>query len=208
MVMLRCIATWYDAKHEYVATANPADRKPMTVEEFLDWERRQDLRYEFDGYRAVAMIGGTANHAVIADNLMDGLRQRLKSPCRAFRSDLKVLVNGRVRYPDAVVTCSPVPGTTDTVPNPVVVCEVLSPSTASIDRVTKNTEYEATSSIQRYVMLEQTQIPATVFHRDGERWIGTVLRGNAMLAMPEIGVELPLPDLYVGVELPPPEIDD
>jgi Uma2 family endonuclease len=192
----------------YNAGMSISRRKPMTVEEFLDWERRQDLRYEFDGFQAVAMTGGTANHAVIADNLMDGLRQRLKSPCRAFRSDLKVRVNGRVRYPDAVVTCSPVPGTTDTVPNPVMVFEVLSPSTASVDRVVKNTEYEATSSIQRYVMLEQNQIAATVFHRDGERWIGTVLRDNAMLVMPEIGVELPLPDLYVGVELPPPETDD
>lgn len=139
-------------------------RKPMTVEEFLEWERRQELRYEFDGFQAVAVTGGTANHAVIADNLRDGLRQRLKSPCRAFRSDLKVLVNGRVRYPDAVVTCSPVPGTADTVPNPVVVFEVLSPCTASVDRVTKNTEYESTSSIQRYVMLEQNQIAATVFY--------------------------------------------
>ena len=44
-------------------------RKPMTVEEFLEWERRQELRYEFDGFQAVAMTGGTANHAVIADNL-------------------------------------------------------------------------------------------------------------------------------------------
>jgi Uma2 family endonuclease len=183
-------------------------RKPMTVEEFLEWERRQELRYEFDGFQAVAMTGGTANHAVIADNLMDGLRQRLKLPCRAFRSDLKVLVNGRVRYPDAVVTCSPVPGTADTVPNPVVVFEVLSPSTASVDRVTKNTEYESTSSIQRYVMLEQNQIAATVFYRDGGRWIGTILRDTAVLAMPEIGVELQLPNLYVGVELPAPETDD
>src|ERR1700761_8319504 len=105
----------------YNAGMSISRRKPMTVEEFLDWERRQDLRYEFDGFQAVAMTGGTANHAVIHDNLLDGLRQRLKSPCRAFRSDLKVRVNGRVRYPDAVVTCSPVPGTTDTVPNPVIV---------------------------------------------------------------------------------------
>jgi Uma2 family endonuclease len=49
-----------------------SQRKPMTVEEFLDWERRQELRYEFDGFHAVAMTGGTANHAVIADKSWTG----------------------------------------------------------------------------------------------------------------------------------------
>ncbi len=57
-------------------------------------------------------------------------------------------------------------------------------------------------------MLEQNQIAATVFYRDGGRWIGTILRDSAVLAMPEIGVELQLPNLYVGVELPAPETDD
>ena len=57
-------------------------------------------------------------------------------------------------------------------------------------------------------MLEQNQIAGTVFYRDGGRWIGMILRDNTVLAMPEIGVEFPLADLYVGVELPPPETDD
>jgi Uma2 family endonuclease len=183
-------------------------RKPMSVEEFLEWERRQELRYEFDGFQAVAMTGGTLNHAVISDNTVDEIRRRLKLPCRVFSGNVKMLAAGRVRYPDATVTCSPIDGQSDILPNPVVVFEVLSPSTASVDRVTKNTEYESTSSIQRYVMLEQNQIAATVFYRDGGRWIGMILRNNAVLAMPEISVELPLPDLYVGVELPPPETDD
>jgi hypothetical protein len=74
--------------------------------------------------------------------------------------------------------------------------------------VTKNAEYAATPSIQRYVMLEQVRIGATVFAREGANWVGTILLDDAMLAMPEIGVELPLRDLYAGVELPPPETDD
>ena len=180
----------------------------MTIEEFLAWERCQEFRYEFDGSAPVAMTGGSANHAVIADNLASVQRQRLKASCKVFRNDLKLLVNDRVRYPDAVVTCSPVPGTTDIPPNPVVVFEVLSPSTASVDRVTKNAENAATPSIQRYVMLEQVRIGATVFARQGANWVGTVRLDDAMLAMPEIGVELPLRDLYAGVELPPPETDD
>jgi hypothetical protein len=77
-----------------------------------------------------------------------------------------------------------------------------------VDRVTKNAEYAATPSIQRYVMLEQVRIGATVFAREGKRWTGTVLLDDGILAMPEIGVELALRDLYVDVELPPPETDD
>ncbi len=180
----------------------------MTLDEFLAWERRQELRYEFDGFAPVAMTGGTLDHAAIADNAMAAVRQRRAGPCRAFRGDVKIVAAGRVRYPDVVVTCSPIDGKSDVLPNPVVVFEVLSPSTAVVDRLTKNAEYAATPSIQRYVMLEQVRIGATVFARDGANWVGSVLLDDAVLVMPEIGVELPLRDLYAGVELPPPETDD
>jgi Uma2 family endonuclease len=84
----------------------------------------------------------------------------------------------------------------------------LSASTASVDRVTKNQEYRATASIQRYIMLEQTRIAATIFARVNDDWIGTVISGDAVLAMPEIGVELPLSESYLDVELPPADTDD
>jgi Uma2 family endonuclease len=185
-----------------------AQRRPMTMDEFLAWERRQELRYEFDGFAPVAMTGGTLNHSAIATNLVTALNTRLRPGCRAYRGDVKILAAGKVRYPDAAVTCSPIDGQSDILPNPVVVFEVLSSSTASMDRVTKNAEYAATPSIQRYVMLEQVRIGATVFARDGANWVGTVLLDDAVLAMPEIGIELALRDLYANVELPPPETDD
>jgi Uma2 family endonuclease len=182
--------------------------KPQTLEEFLAWEGRQELRYEFDGWHTVAMTGGTVNHAVITDNAADALRRRLKPPCRAFTSNLKVLAAGSVRYPDVVVTCSPVDGSSDTLLNPVVVFEVLSPSTAAVDRLVKNEEYRNTPSIQRYIMLEQGRIGATMFARIGDAWIGTVMLGNATLEMPEIDVAVPLAEFYLNVDLPPPDIDD
>jgi Uma2 family endonuclease len=185
-----------------------ARHEPMTLDEFLAWERRQELRYEFDGFEPVAMTGGTLNHSAIATRLVTLLEDQLGSRCRAYRGDVKILVAGRARYPDAAVTCSPIDGQSDILPNPVVVFEILSSSTASVDRVTKNAEYAATPSIQRYVMLEQVRVGATVFARDGVNWIGTVLLDDAVLAMPEIGVELPLRQLYARVELPPPETDD
>jgi len=184
---------------------NVALRKPMALAEFLAWEREQDLRYEFDGERPVAMTGGTVAHSVVATNLVRALEDRLRGgPCRAFRGDVKIVVAGRVRYPDAVVTCSPVADDAEIVPDPAIVFEVLSASTASIDRIQKNEEYRLTASITHYVMLEQTRVAATVFGRAGTDWLGRVLTGDAVLEFPAIGLHLPLAAAYVGLTLSEP----
>lgn len=124
--------------------------------------------------------------------------------CRAVRGGLKVIVAGRVRYPDAIVTCSPIPRGTDIVPEPVVVFEVLPPGTAAVDRIQKNEEYRETSTIRRYVMLEQTRMAATVFERVGEDWVGEDWVGHletgAVLPLPEVGVELPMAAFYARLE--------
>jgi len=184
-------------------------RKPMTPEEFLAWEERQELRYEFDGFQPVAMTGGTATHAAIAINLTTALRNRLRDgPCRAYGSDLKIEVAGRIRYPDALVTCTPVARDATVVTAPVVVFEVLSASTSVVDRVVKNEEYRDTPSIQRYVILEQLRQAATVFSRQDEDWVGHIATGDVELAMPEIGIKLPLAELYQDVEFPPDDDAD
>jgi Uma2 family endonuclease len=179
---------------------NLALRKPTTLVEFLAWEERQELKHEFDGVGPVAMAGVTRAHADIQANLAAALRGRLRGkPCKFYGSDLKIEVAGRIRYPDGFVVCSPGPGTTTVVSDPVVIFEILSPSTSSTDRIIKNAEYRATPSVQRYVMLEQDRIGATVFARAGDDWIGHIVLEGAVLEMPEIGVELPLAELYEGL---------
>jgi len=100
--------------------------------------------------------------------------------------------------------CAPVPRGTTVVADPVVVFEVLGPSTYSTDHIVKNQEYRDTLSIQRYVMLEQDRQGATVFARAGNDWVGHVVSGDVVLAMPEIGVELSLAELYEGVTFATP----
>lgn len=179
---------------------NLALRKPMTLPEFLAWEQRQELKYEFDGARPVAMTGVTRAHALIQANLTASLKRRLRgTPCDFFGSDLKIQVAGRIRYPDGFVVCSSGPNTSTVVHDPVVIFEILSEGTASTDRIIKNAEYRATPSVQRYVMLEQDRIGATVFSRAGDDWIGHILLEDALLTMPEIGIELPLAELYDGL---------
>ena len=181
---------------------NVALRQPRSVAEFLAWEEQQELRYEFDGFQAYAMVGVTRAHATIQGNLLIALGNRLRgTPCRAFGSELKIEVAGSIRYPDAFVVCTPGAGNQTVVSDPVVVFEILSPGTARIDRVTKNAEYRATPSVQRYVMLEQDSQAATVFAREGERWVGSLFTGNIVLSMPEIAIEFPLAELYEGLDL-------
>jgi Uma2 family endonuclease len=184
-------------------------RKPMTQDEFLAWEQRQELRYEFDGFAPIAMTGGSFAHALVQSNLIGGLGSRLRGkPCRVLGSELKIAVAGSFRYPDAFVICSPIARDAQVAHEPIVVFEVLSPSTAATDRVLKNREYRDTPSIVRYVMLEQVRPVATVFERVGHDWVGHVVESPAVLLMPEIGVELPLPEIYEGVEFPETLEDD
>ena len=180
---------------------NVALRKPMTLEQFLSWEEQQPLRYEFDGFQPVAMTGGTAAHAAIQRNLLFSLTGRLRGqPCQPYGSDLKIQVAGRIRYPDAFVVCSPVAPRMTVVSNPVVVFEVLSESTLSNDLVVKNSEYRATVSIKRYVVLQQTSVAAMVFSHRGGEWATDLVAGkDAVLRMPEIGIEIPLGEIYAEV---------
>jgi Uma2 family endonuclease len=180
--------------------------KTMTVEEFLAWEERQEGRYEFDGFRPVAISGGTYAHEMIAGNILMELGARLRgSHCTPLGQGMKIEVAGRIRYPDALVVCSPVGRKATVIKDPVVVFEVLSDSTAHIDQFEKLREYTAASSIRRYVILGQDIIGATVYVRDGDRMVvETVARGETLM-LPEIGVEIPLDDIYRDAE---PEAPD
>ncbi len=182
-------------------------RKSWTVAEFLAWEERQELRYEFDGSRVVAMTGGTFEHDAIQINLVAALHARLRGkpcrlrgkPCRLHGNSLKIEVMGSIRYPDAFVTCTPVPRGSTVAHEPVVIFEVLSPSTAFTDRTAKNREYAGTESVRRYVMLEQRAIAGTMFVRGEAGWLGELIGPESVLRMPEIGVELPMAEIYEGL---------
>ena len=181
--------------------------KPMTPGEFLVWEERQDVKWEFNGFQPVAMTGGTAAHSTIQGNLITTLNVRLRGKrCRPYGPDLKVEIGSKYRYPDAFVSCTPVGGASTIITNPVVVFEVLSESTAKTDRTTKLMEYRSLSSVQRYVMLEQDQALATVVTRAGTGWTFEMLDAAGTLAMPEIDVEIPMAELYDGLDFTtPPE---
>ena len=100
----------------------------MTLADFLEWEDRQELKYEFDGFQPVAMTGGTRAHAAIQGNLAVALKTRLRGkPCQFFGNDLKIEVSGSVRYPDGFVTCTPGAPGDKVARDPVVIGHILGP---------------------------------------------------------------------------------
>ena len=179
---------------------NLALRKPMTLAEFLEWEERQPLRYEFDGVGPVAMTGGTYGHSTVQGNLATALGGLCEASRVDFHgSDLKFQVaEGHVRYPDGMVVCSPVDRTATVVHDPIVVFEVLSPSTARDDRIVKAREYQATPSVQRYVMLEQDSVSATVYARSGEMWTHDILVADSFSPCLRSGSISPSPNSTRG----------
>jgi Uma2 family endonuclease len=176
----------------------------MTREEFFPWAEAQDERYEFDGFAPVAMTGGTIGHSDISGNTRTALALRLRGTgCRPIGPDAGVATVGdTVRYPDTLITCAATSSRDRLVPGVVVVFEVLSPTSGYIDRVIKLREYQAVPSIRRYVILEYTAIGATVLERatPDEPWSATALASGDVLRIPEVGIELPLGELYENVD--------
>ena len=184
-----------------------AQQKRMTPTEFLEWEAQQERKWEFDGSQPVAMAGGTVAHAAIQRNLMIALGTRLRDkPCQPYGPDLRVPTAGGVsyRYPDALVTCQSLAADAVDAPEPVVIFEVLSPSTEKDDRGPKLDEYLTLPSLRRYVMLRHDRALATEYERDGEGWRVRFLHGpDAALLLSEVDCDpIPLAELYARVPLP------
>lgn len=179
-------------------------RPRQTLDDFLTWERQQELAYEFDGSEPRPMNGGTMAHYWIAAKLMMMLHAALDpGRFRVVPAGVKVIVDGHVRYPDLVVASRFDDMRVDIVPDPILVVEVTSPSSTTIDAVVKNAEYRSTPSIQQYLILAQDAVAATMWVRDGENWVDTLVSGDAMLDFAPLGITVRLVDIYEGVTLPP-----
>ena len=149
------------------------------------------------------MTGGTFAHDAIQIGLVSALHGRLRGkPCRVHGNSLKIRIMDSIRYPDAFVTRGPIRSDSTVLHEPVVIFEVISKSTARTDRIVKNREYAATASVRRYVILEQEAAEATMFERtESGDWVGHILAADTTLHMPEIGVSLPLAEIYEGIDL-------
>jgi len=184
-------------------TAPVAD---LSLEGFLAWEEAQELRYERVGGVVRAMAGGTRGHDKIAGNLRFALREAARRRgCEAFGSDVKVVSpRGDVMYPDVTVRCGPRNDRLTTVDDPLLVVEVLSESTWRHDLILKRLAYKTIPSLRVILYVAQDQARVDVVRRgpdgrwdDDEPAIGL----DSVLSLPELGVELPLSELYADTDV-------
>jgi len=134
------------------------ETRPMTAEEFLLWDETQTIKHEFVRGEVFAMTGGVDRNNTVAGNLYMLLRQHLRgTPCRVYGSDVKLRVEAAdcFFYPDLMVTCSAADLTSRLIKRePVLVVEVLSPSTAAFDRGEKFADYRQLTSLAEYLMVD------------------------------------------------------
>ncbi len=137
-------------------------RHRYTYEEYLAYERDSELKHEFDDGEIFAMAGGSPRDSALASRVSAALENTRPPGCTAFQSDMRirVLATGRATYPDASMVCGPIEldaadrsGTTIT--NPVLLVEVLSPSTEEVDRGVKWRDYQRIPSLQEYILVSQ-----------------------------------------------------
>lgn len=177
----------------------------MTIEAYLDWEPRQELRYEFVNGSVFAMTGGSLPHNDIAINLLTALRPHIRPQgCRINMADAKVNITPQIyRYPDLAVSCDERDKTAlDALRYPKLIVEVLSPGTETLDRSDKFKEYRSLPSLQEYVLISSTQIEVEIYRRgEGRLWLYSSYQTGDVIKLESVGFEFPIELLYEDVRL-------
>ncbi len=175
-----------------------AAEKRMTVAEFLRWDDGTDTRYELIDGRPVAMAPAAPAHSIILINLGHELKSRLKPPCYAgAEAGVERPDRDDTFYEaDIVVSCTRVEPGTKVIPNPVVVIEVLSPSTIEHDRGRKAYDYSQIELVREIVLVASEQRHVVIWRRRGQKWEVENLIGDASLELGAVGVTIPFAAIY------------
>jgi Uma2 family endonuclease len=177
---------------------------PLSPEEYLELERAAEFRHEYYGGRMYAMAGGTHRHAVVIGNLARELGVALKArPCFVTTSDLRVCVSkeGLYTYPDVAVVCGQpllLDKHRDTLLNPTLIIEVLSPSTEAYDRGFKSAQYRTLESLQEYALVSQSEPRVEIYRRQpsGGWLLSESIAMEAGCRFESVGCTLALHDIY------------
>jgi Uma2 family endonuclease len=195
----------------------PLQPRRYTLEEYFELERSAEEKYEYRNGEVVnlseiiSMSGGSFRHVRITTNLTTSLNNRLKDgPYQSFGPDLRIRVPRKTlwTYPDATVICGDpqiesLAGIGDTALNPQVIVEVLSPSTEAFDRGKKFEWYREVESLREYVLVSQHAASVEVFARNPNgAWAFAPVHGlNASASLRSLQIQLPLSEIYAGVDL-------
>ncbi len=181
-------------------------KKPaFGAEDYLAWEAEQAEKHEYIAGEVFAMAGASDAHVTVAGNLFAALRTQLRGkPCRVYIADMKLQVGAADAffYPDVFVTCSAADAAlADRKREPVLIAEVLSPSTAAYDRGLKFAYYRALPSLQEYVLIDAERMAVDVFRRDAtDHWVLYPGGPGESVEFASVGLTLDLATIYEDVE--------
>jgi len=177
----------------------------LSIEDYLAAELVSDEKHEYLGGVVYAMTGASNRHNTISGNVFASLHTRLRGkPCRPFNSDTKIRVSlpqVRFYYPDMSVVCQPRDPADSYQEDPKLLVEVLSRRTRRIDEGEKKDVYLGLPSLAVYLLIEQEFAAVVVLRRNDSGFAREVYQGiNAIVPIPELGMELPLNEVYETVD--------
>jgi len=187
-------------------------RSLVSFEEYLAIERESGIKHEYCGGEIFAMAGGSPEHNTLQFNLSGLLYAQLRGgPCRGFPADQRVWIEAAdlYTYPDLSVVCkAPDIDAHQSLKNPTLLAEILSPSTEAYDRGAKLHLYPQIPSLRHYLLISQDRRMVHLYNREPNgRWTFDALTDlDAIIPLPGIGCTVPMRDLYERLEFPPPSL--
>jgi Uma2 family endonuclease len=182
-------------------------KRRMTAAEFLAWDETQTVKHEFMRGEVFLVTGVADRHNTVAGNLYIALRQHLRgSPCRAYASDVKLRVEPAdcFYYPDLMVTCSETDLADRLIKRePVLVVEVLSPSTAAFDRGDKFADYRLLPTLAEYLLVDVDRQRCDLYRKGADGlWVLHPVGSGEPLALASVDLHIPANALWADLEPP------
>lgn len=182
-------------------------KKLLTPEEYLVMEREAIFKSEYHNGLVLTMPGASRQHNLISLNIASRLHvQMLEMTCEVYNNDMRVKVSeaGLYTYPDVVVVCDEPQfedNHVDTLLNPTVIVEVLSPSTETYDRVGKFLSYQTVESLQEYVLVSQHNVHVEQYVRQDDEWVLQEFHSlDDVLKIASIECQLAIQAIYAKVK--------
>lgn len=183
--------------------------KPMTLNEFYNWDNGTDTHYELIGGFPVAMTPPAEAHRMLAMRLGSRIDAALsgRRPCNAQDEAGVVRADRTDTYfeADVAATCTPNEFGRQAIEDPFLIVEILSPSTERHDRRVKLPAYRQIATLQEILLIASDSRYAELHRRSGEQWVTEIVRGDAVVTLTTLGIDIRLADFYDGIALPDEE---
>lgn len=174
----------------------------ISEEEYLESEKKSEVKREYVDGQIYAMAGASSNHNLLSGNIHAAFHVHLKGKsCRPYMSDMKVQIsNGsKYYYPDVLVNCSTLAGDSYYTDSPTIIVEVLSKSTRRTDETEKRMAYMQIETLQEYVLIEQDIGKIAVMRRDSG-WLTESYYLGDEITFTSIGLTITVEEVYDGVQ--------